>query len=121
MELAPFVNVGEPGFPAYFFGTVRLALNGEPFVPAGLPALPELPGVIVAPKDVLGGGIGDGLQFAKTFEPVCPVVLVKLLNPGGGLVTNGWRLSAKATPPERASRQTPIAREDMCFFMLCTP
>jgi hypothetical protein len=86
-------------------------LNAEPFVMDLFIALPALPGVMPAPKDVLGGGIGDGLQFDKTFEPVCPVPLGVKTVPVFG--PRSLRLAAKATPAERASRHTPRVSEGM--------
>jgi hypothetical protein len=42
-----------------------------------------------------------------------------MVGSGRGLivVVMPWRFVAEATPPERASRQTPRATEDMCFFI----
>jgi hypothetical protein len=55
-------------------------------------------------------------QLAKTFEPVCPGAGI----PDGVVVPKPGALRrsvAEATPPERASKQTPIAREGMSFFI----
>jgi hypothetical protein len=48
-----------------------------------------------------------GPQLAKTFEPVCPGIPVKV-----------WRLSAKAAPAESAKTQEAMAMDTFLIFRL---
>jgi hypothetical protein len=72
-----------------------------------------LPGVAPAPSPVLA-------QFAiPEFEPTCPGAVPVVAGGVGRALVMGmpWRSVAKATPAERVSRQTPIARGGMSFFI----
>jgi hypothetical protein len=64
-------------------------MNGEPFVPLGLDALPALPGVWRA--------LGLTAQDTPALEPGCPV--------------------ADAGPVEASANPAPIASKAMCFIL----
>jgi hypothetical protein len=101
-ETALSFVAGLPGFPAYFFDTLRL--NGDPFPAFGLAAItPLLPmeGKVV------------GLQLERTFEPVCPGAADAAKGLGLGLGTRLWRSLAKAAPAESASTQEAMAIETL--------
>jgi hypothetical protein len=111
LGLAPFVSVGLPMFPAYFFALALLKLeNGEPSPVFDLAPFPKDGKPVVGP------------QLDKTFEPVCPGAAVAAPGFGFELDDNaaaaGWRSKAKVEAGASVS-MVAMAMENLKFLMSC--